>query len=316
VRGIPRLSWPVWLIIVGLALAAPGVVSAARLVMLTGPSLRMLLAASQARPTFLLLLAMAAVGLLCAGSGVVAYVIVSSLSYQSARRGYGSVGTILACLITAVIVANLLTLPYALLVTAQGRGGQPMVLTPGELVLSVLALDGSFLGVVYVRIVRPRVLSWRQMGLDATHFLRRLRQGVGVGVIVIIGSLAVAQILQRFGIHQTQEEMFRGVLNASLPQFVGVFLAAAIIGPICEEIFFRGYIFTAACRTYGAGPALALSSILFALAHLNLAAFVPILLIGSIFAFVYWRTGSLVPSMVAHVMNNALFIIALYVSPR
>lgn len=255
-------------------------------------------------------LALAFLGFVVFSVGLVAYVIGGSLSHRRAEQGYGSLGTILACLGVAVLIANLLSLPFFLIQMAQSSGNP--LLSPGGLVYSVIILDGVLLAVLYVRIVHPCVLSWAQMGLTTGQFGERVLQGVGVGVVVIVGAALVEAALQAIGIHQTQEQMFAGVRSASLPQFIGVLLATAVLAPFTEETFFRGYIFTAARRTYGVAPAFFLSALLFALAHLNLQAFLPIFLIGLAFCYVYWKTGSLVPSMVAHAMNNALALIALY----
>lgn len=309
-RWFPCFSWPAWVIIAGTVLTLPGIVST---VLIVGPAqlhAGTVLRSGQAHPILLLLLGLSIIGLGVLALGLVAYVVVGSLSHERAERGYGSLGTILACLAVAVIFANLLTLPYFLAVEAP-RPGQP-ILTPTGLVYSIIALDGVLLGVVYLRIVHPGVLSWPQLGLTTSKFWDRVALGVGIGILVVVGSALIEAALRAVGINQTQEEMFAGVRNATLPQFVGVLLAGAVIAPIAEEIFFRGYVFTAARRTYGLAPAFILSALLFAIAHLNLQAFVPIFLIGLVFCYVYWRTGSLVPSMIAHVLNNALALISLY----
>ncbi len=210
-----------------------------------------------------------------------------------------------------MIVANVLTIPYAI-VEGQRHPGQPLTLTPGGLVLSVVTLDGALLAVVFARIVRPGVLTWEQMGITLAELGDRVRRGLGVGVLAIVATAIVEAALRAFGVQQTQEEMFAGVRGADVGQFVGVLLAGAVIAPVCEEIFFRGYVFTAVRQRSGVPAAFLVSSLLFALAHLNLQAFLPILLIGIVFAFVYHRTGSLVPSMIAHSMNNALALSALY----
>jgi len=288
----------------------PGIISTVFLVGFERLQLQTILRTGEAHPLLLILLGLTVIGAVIVAFGLVAYVIVGSLSHDRAERGYGSVGTILACLGVAVIVANLLTLPY-FLVEQRARPGEP-VLTPDALFLSVAALDLALLGVLYVRIVHPKVLSWREMGLTTANFGERVGQGIVVGILVIIATALIEAALRLVGIQQTQERMFEGVLHASLPQFFLVLLAGAVIAPFAEEIFFRGYVFTAACRTYGVIPAFALSASVFALAHLNLQALLPILLIGVVFCYVYWKTGSLVPSMIAHAMNNALALISLY----
>jgi membrane protease YdiL (CAAX protease family) len=247
--------------------------------------------------------------------GIIAYVAVGASSPTRAARGYGSLGTILACLGAAVIVANLLSLPYAI-AAAQAHHGQNAGLTPGGLVLSIVLLDGALLGVTYLRIVRPGVLTWGQLGLTLAGGWPRVGLGVGVGIFVIVASAAIETALEAIGIQQTQAQMFAGVQGASVPQFVGVLLGAAVLAPIAEEIFFRGYVFTAVRQTRGLVAAYAVSAVLFTLAHLNLQAFLPILLIGLTFCYVYQRTGSLVPTIVAHAMNNAVALLVLYLAPK
>ncbi|MGH2460252.1 MAG: lysostaphin resistance A-like protein [Chloroflexota bacterium] len=310
-RGSPRFSWPTWVIIVGAVLTLPGIVGAALTVGLSGFHAPTLLSVGLKHPVILALLGLSIVGIAVFSIGLVAYVVVGSLSHQRAERGYGTLGTILACLGVAVIVANLLTLPYFLVQQAQ-HPTEAVTLTPGGLVYSIVALDLVLVAIVYFRIVRPHVLSWSQLGLTISKLGERVGLGIGVGILVILGSAAIEAALQAVGIHQTQEQMFEGVLNATIPQFIGVLLAGAVIAPIAEETFFRGYVFGAARRTYGLVPAFALSALLFALAHLNAEAFIPILLIGVAFCYVYWKTQSLVPSMIAHMMNNAVALITLY----
>src|SRR5439155_13185177 len=116
-------------------------------------------------------------GVLVFPVGVVAYVIVRSLSRVRAERRYGSIGTILACLGAAIVVSNLLALPYVI-AEARLHPAAPSTLSPGALVLSVVLLDGALLGVVFLRVVNPGVLSWEQLGLRTNDLGRKLRLGI------------------------------------------------------------------------------------------------------------------------------------------
>ncbi len=300
--------------IAGTVLMVPGIISTVSLVGLAGFHLQTILRAGLEHPLLILLLGLSVIGAGIFAIGMVSYVVVGSLSHERAELGYGSVGTILACLGTAIVAANLLTLPYFLSV-GEREPGQPLV-TPIALFLSVVVLDGALLVIVYFRIVHPKVLSWHDLGLTRVELGERVAQGFGLGVLVIVATALVEAALRSVGIQQTQEQMFEGVRSASLGQFFLVLIAGAVIAPIIEEIFFRGYVFTAACRTYGVIPAFILSALLFSLAHLNLQALIPILLIAVLFCFAYWKTGSLVPSIIAHMMNNALALISLYFVQR
>jgi uncharacterized protein len=312
--GFRLPSWPVWLIFLGVGLVA---VAAASLIYTSGPevlALPRLLRPGGPTLRAAALLALGILGALVSTIGMFAFVVAGSVSHQRAERGYASLGTILACLGVAIVLANVLAIPFALIAARQdpnALGG----LTPFTLVLAVVTLDGSLLGVVYLRIVRPQVLTWEQMGLRVDEFGTRVAQGVGVGFLCLLGALGVELILKQFGMVQTQEELFTGVKDASLGQFIGVFLAGAGIVPVCEEIFFRGYVFTAVRRRYGLAQAFVVSPVLFGAAHLNLQAFLPILVAGVILCYAYNRTGSLIPSIVAHGFFNGLQFLALYFGP-
>ncbi len=304
-------SWPVWLIGFGAILAGIGAASALWTVGPGGLRPETLFRPDDLPRAVVVLLLIGVLGFLVFGAGLISYVVRGSTSAQRAQQGYASLGTILACLAVAVILANVLTLPYGIVQAVQ-HPGEPLTLSPGGLVLSVLALDGSLLLVLYYRIVRTSIIPWEQMGLTFTSLRKGVGLGLGTGVFVIVVSYAIEQALSAVGVKQNQADLFAGIKNAPPSQFVGVLLALAVVAPICEEVFFRGYVFTAFSRRRGIPWAFVTSSLLFALAHLNLQALVPILVVGVTFCFVYWRSGSLVPSIIAHAMNNALAISAFY----
>ena len=83
-------------------------------------------------------------------------------------------------------------------------------------------------------------------------------------------------------------------------------LLVVLVGPAAEEIFFRGFCFAGLVGRWGFWGAAAGSSALFGLAHLDPALMGPAFVSGLVFAWVYWRTGSLWPVVLAHVARNAV----------
>jgi membrane protease YdiL (CAAX protease family) len=90
-----------------------------------------------------------------------------------------------------------------------------------------------------------------------------------------------------------------------------------VIAPICEEFFFRGFIFgglrrmriTIAGREVGTWVAAILTGILFGLAHTGSASsqyLIPLGFLGFVLCLVRWRTRSLYPCMALHSVNNSL----------
>ena len=82
-------------------------------------------------------------------------------------------------------------------------------------------------------------------------------------------------------------------------------LLAVVIGPLAEELFFRGFLYRWLRIRIGVRRALALSALLFALLHMDAVAFVPILGLGLLFGWVYEQTGSLAAPIAIHVFHNA-----------
>ncbi|EHJ02209.1 Abortive infection protein [Clostridium sp. DL-VIII] len=78
-----------------------------------------------------------------------------------------------------------------------------------------------------------------------------------------------------------------------------------LVGPILEEIIFRGFILKSMQR-YGNLTAIIVSSILFSMFHLNLVQFINPILMGIILAFIATKSKSIVPSIIVHVFNNTI----------
>jgi membrane protease YdiL (CAAX protease family) len=85
----------------------------------------------------------------------------------------------------------------------------------------------------------------------------------------------------------------------------------SIIVPIAEEIFFRGWLQNALAQELG--PQLRrftvpLAACVFAAAHVG-SPFVPQLAVGLVTAWLYSRSGALLPAVLAHVISNALVLL-------
>ena len=100
---------------------------------------------------------------------------------------------------------------------------------------------------------------------------------------------------------------------------IALTLVVASIGPLVEELLFRGVLLSALLRRLGTAWAVLASAVLFALVHLpdlhwlwyalpNLA------LLGVVLAWLRLRSGSLWPAVIAHASNNLLAMLALFVS--
>jgi len=96
-----------------------------------------------------------------------------------------------------------------------------------------------------------------------------------------------------------------------------LYLTVGLLAPFCEEALFRGFLYGSLRSRLGVGTSLFVSAALFSSVHLDPGAVVPLFCIGWICGFVFERTRSLVPSMVAHgLWNCASFSLILLISGK
>lgn len=141
---------------------------------------------------------------------------------------------------------------------------------------------------------------WGRIGLGAGTYLAF----VPALVVLLFASLLLCKV---FGIEPQSHELV-DILTRERSPLRLVFLGALtmLLGPLVEEVVFRGVVYSAMRKRMGVYGAAAASSLIFAIAHANAAQTLPIFGMGMVLAVLYEHTGSLVASITFHVMNNAL----------
>ena len=93
---------------------------------------------------------------------------------------------------------------------------------------------------------------------------------------------------------------------------VGI-LSIAIVAPVLEECLFRGAIEGHLLSLWKGKPwaAIIVSGIVFGLIHLNPAQVLYASIIGIVLGWLRWRTDSIVPGIVAHILNNSISVICM-----
>jgi ABC-2 type transport system permease protein/sodium transport system permease protein len=146
---------------------------------------------------------------------------------------------------------------------------------------------------------------------------------LGLSAWVLVTELAV--LLYHTGISHFdayRAQLLRGhfaALRQALP--VPAVAALAAIPGVVEELFFRGYLFSALRARTSAAGTIVITSLLFGLFHLvGLEGFSPerglvSTLMGFLLGWVAWRTGSVLPGMLLHGCHNGLLILLTYGQP-
>jgi membrane protease YdiL (CAAX protease family) len=171
-----------------------------------------------------------------------------------------------------------------------------------------------FLELVYLLPV-ALIFTWRGIHWKHLGFGTFKVNVVGLGCGLLLGGFAIILVhnvlLTVLGV-DTQGDQIAEIFS-QLKSPVWLFLVGAIIAPIVEEIFFRGFLFQGFRQKYGWIPAVFLSSAIFGAAHLNLASLIPTFVLGCVLAVVYHRSNSVWPGVLFHAAINSVSLCAVYV---
>jgi membrane protease YdiL (CAAX protease family) len=89
-------------------------------------------------------------------------------------------------------------------------------------------------------------------------------------------------------------------------------IAAVVVAPICEEIFFRGFLLPGLQRSMPAWLAIGLSSLIFAAAHASPGSFALLFILAIFLGILRVATNSIWPGVILHTLNNALGLILVF----
>ncbi|MFK7804701.1 MAG: lysostaphin resistance A-like protein [Anaerolineae bacterium] len=139
----------------------------------------------------------------------------------------------------------------------------------------------------------PEGWVWPSIGLGVAGAL--VRMAIGAGLLLLFPALeeGAEELAEMFAFEQTWQMLVIG-------------LAASLIVPVYEEIFFRGLIHNGIGNRLGVWGTIIASSALFGLFHGFPIQIITAFLFGLIVGWLYEKTNSLWPAIICHVTNNAL----------
>lgn len=188
-----------------------------------------------------------------------------------------------------------------------------------SMIIITLAFHGATL--IWIKFfLSGENISWAEaFGFNSPRRFRAL----GLAVISVILVLPVAWGLQQLSaglmdsihLNPVPQQVVEEIRKAGVSPYQQIYLAlvALIAAPIVEEMLFRGILYPTIKQ---AGfPKLALwgNSILFALTHQNIPAFLPLIFFAMILTLLYEDTGNLLAPIVAHsFFNTANFVLLLW----
>ncbi|MEK7237320.1 MAG: CPBP family intramembrane glutamic endopeptidase [Nitrospirota bacterium] len=126
------------------------------------------------------------------------------------------------------------------------------------------------------------------------------------------GEWVMDRLSEPFHLTSHWTEWFDADLVWASPSLTAMSLIEYVIfAPVFEELAFRGLLFAVLRRKFRFLPAALISASIFAIAHgYGLVGFISVLWSGVLWAWMYEKTGSLLPGILAHAINNLLVCLA------
>jgi membrane protease YdiL (CAAX protease family) len=209
------------------------------------------------------------------------------------RNGAGARETVAWVLGEVAWFAAILTASLSLALGARAVGASPQA-------AALFAFHAGLLVYSALR-ARSRLGAWFGPTRAA------LTWGLGVGVAMTVTGGVYGTLLRLAGIELPDVAQ---TLRELIPSSTVLVAWGALVVPVAEELYFRGYLLDGARARLGLRAAVALTAVVFALVH-----GVPILIPAYLgFAWLLWiareRSGGLLAPVIAHALNNLVGLLA------
>lgn len=166
------------------------------------------------------------------------------------------------------------------------------------------------------------------------QFPRFNLKGAGLVVLIAFGGMLFNSFLVHLnsqlvlpealsGMEKWMKEMEEQLLELtlfltdfqSIPELLAGILVIGVFAGIGEELFFRGVVQPKMKLYTGSAHAgVWLTAIIFSAIHLQFYGFLPRVFLGAMFGYLYLYSGSLTYPILAHIFNNSITIIMVYLS--
>lgn len=212
-------------------------------------------------------------------------------------------------------VASLVVLLVLLVITMVVR---QLLGASDDLIVLTASVEIGFYGIILLAIywttVRRYHSPWAALGLRRVPlgwFVLAPLLTLGMLTVGVALTSAISALQGQQFVNPQVQDMSQGQQLTPL-HLIMFLLGTAIVAPIVEELFFRGMLYPLLRRRLPAWLAIVANAAIFAALH-----FIPILLpvlfvMGLLLTFVRARTDSIIPGIIIHALNNAIFVLGVY----
>lgn len=208
-----------------------------------------------------------------------------------------------------MLLVNLLEFPLGWLETPKD-----LDILPGRMHFVLVGFGEGVLYLVSVGILLWRVKrTFRELGFVRARW-RYIFLGIITGILLFVGIGLLGNLLtQLVGVPAPQSftEAVKG--SKYTWEFWLLLFLAGVVAPIKEEAIFRGLLYPPLRQAYGRGKGILITGVFFAILHLDFIRFLPLFLGGIILTWLYERSSSIWPSIIAHGIWNILMAVAVWI---
>jgi membrane protease YdiL (CAAX protease family) len=172
-------------------------------------------------------------------------------------------------------------------------------------------------------IILPVWLLTRRFAMGFRQQLRMARPRVPTTIFVVLATLATVVVVDHIYIINQQfspvpehyTESLRDLRPTDAWTFILTFIGLCMMVPLAEELVFRGVVQQIFAKNMGAVLGFVLAGIAFGTIHLNPHLLISISFFGVFLGFVFYATGNLTYTIVAHSLFNTIALVQLTAMP-
>ncbi len=199
------------------------------------------------------------------------------------------------------LILGIMELISPAFVYADGEALSSIAIELTDLISGNLSLLLPFMVFLYIsHIPIKRILPFRSIPLSVT--VPSLFIALGCSVIGYSASMSLSGFMSVFSLEPVMGEIMTPTETLPLIIFL---LNICILAPVVEEVVFRGVIMNT-LRRFGDCFALLISSLLFALVHMNLVQIPNAFIMGLVIGYFTMYSGSIWTGIGIHILNNLL----------
>ena len=232
--------------------------------------------------------------------------------------------------IAAAIPLGLSALTLAF-VGSQSPNSEALPESAGVMLLIAAILftfQGLPLGLAWFFGIKKRHASWGQLGLRLPSnslfngermprlYVLLLVWPIGIFIASMAFTIAYSSLVTFLGLDflMPDQGLDKEFFGEGL-QFAANAVAVGLWAPFTEEIFFRGFILAGLVKFLGVTRGTIVSAALFSIAHMQIGILIPIFVTGLLLSWLYIKTWSIWPSVVAHALQNSFVVFASTFNP-